>query len=312
MQRLIYTLLAAFLIAGTSSTAFAQASKNTNVSITEKDGLKKITIKKTLEDGTIDVINWEGTGEIPDDIKKELDKSGKFSIHTMDGDFKFYSTDSVKIDGPHKIMIINNKEGKEGLEKEIEVILEEAREGAVKAVENVKVIRIDKDGEIELDNDHDLDIQIHRIDGDSNEKQVEVIVEENGSGSNVNKVVIIKRVELVNETKEEGTPETTNQINDEAIEKAPQVLERSLNLQDFQVSPNPASERVNLAFKGASVPTTIRVLGLDGKQIYREFIRDFGGTYQNDLDLRGIQSNFVIVNIEQEGKIYSEKLALKK
>lgn len=305
MKPLLYTFLALLFVAGTSMTALAQASKNTNISISEKNGLKKITIKKTLEDGTTDVINWEGTGKIPAEIKKEMEKGGAFSIHTGKGKFNLYSDDSVKVgNGPHKIMIITDKEGDNNLDKEVEIIVEE--------VKNSNVIRIDKNGKIDLDEKNlDMDIQIHTIDDDSDEKHIEIIMEQASAANHVDKLVIIKRVEVITES-QTNESKVTNEAKSEVIELAPQVLERSLNLQDFQISPNPATDLVNLSFKGARVPTTIRLLGLDGKQIYKEFIRDFGGVYQNNIDLRDIRSSFIIVNIEQDGKVYSEKLAVKR
>lgn len=312
MKQLIYTLLAALLITCTPASTFAQNAKNINVSISEKNGLKKITIKKTLEDGTIDVTNWEGTGEIPEEIKKEMEQGGAFSIETGKGNFKFLSNDSVHVDGgPHKIMFISDKEVNGKLEKEIKVIVEQSKDvNNVEGVQNIKVIRIDEEGEVELD-ENDVDIQIHKIEDGSKENVVELIVEEEGTDKKVHKMIIVKRVE-VKEIIEEETSNTMDATKPQVVELAPQVLERSLSLQDFQISPNPASEAVNLSFKGESAPTTIRVLGLDGKQLYKEFIRDFDGFYQNEIDLKGINASFLIVNIEQEGKVYSEKLAVKK
>lgn len=354
MKSLIYTLLAALLIACAPASTFAQNAKNINVSISEKNGLKKITIKKTLEDGTIDVTNWEGTGEIPEEIKKEMEEGGAFLIQTEKGNFKFFSNDSLHVEeGPHQIMLINDTdvngelkkeieviveqskngntnngaqnikvihldkdwEGKEGdkdLEKELKIIVEQVKSGkSMEGAQNIKVIRIDEEGEVELD-ENDVEVQIHQIKNGSDENVVELIVEEEGTEKKAHKMLIIKRVE-VKEILEEGTPETTTTVTKpQVVEIAPQVLERSLQLQDFQISPNPASEMVNLSFKGESSPTTIRVLGLDGKQIYKEFIRDFNGLYQNNIDLKGIDASFVIINIEQDGKIYSEKLAVKR
>lgn len=350
MKSLIYTLLAALLIACAPGSTFAQNAKNINVSISEKNGLKKITIKKILEDGTIDVTNWEGTGEIPEEIKKEMEEGGAFSMQTGKGNFKFFSKDSLQVDdGPHKIMLINDTDVNGELKKEIEVIVEQAKNGniisgaqnikvvrldkeqkgkegekelkiiieqvkgvkSIKGAQNIQVFRIDEEEEVELD-ENDVEIQIHKIKNGSDENVVELIVEEEGTEKKVHKMLIIKRVE-VKEIIEEGTPETTTTVTKpQLVEIAPQVLERSLQLQDFQISPNPASDMVNLSFKGESAPTTIRVLGLDGKQIYKEFIRDFNGLYQNSIDLRGINTSFVIINIEQAGKIYSEKLAVKR
>ncbi len=351
MKQLIYTLFAALLIACTPASSFAQNAKNINVSISEKNGLKKITIKKTLADGTIDVTNWEGTGPIPEEIKKEMEKGGAFSIQTGKGDFKFFSDDSVHVDGgPHKIMFISDKDVNGKLEKEIEVIVEQSKEGNnIEEIQNVKVIRFDSskwnersnlekelkiiveqakgdksfdgaqkikviqiDGENEFElKEDDVDIQIHKIEDGSKENVVELIVEEEGTDKKVHKMIIVKRVE-VKEIIEEEMSKTTKATEPQLVELTPQVLERSLQLQDFQISPNPASEVVNLSFKGESAPTTIRVLGLDGKQLYKEFIRDFNGLYQNEIDLKGINASFLIINIEQDGKVYSEKLAVKK
>ena len=58
----------------TYQVGMAQDVKKVDVSVEDKDGYKKITIRKHLEDGSIDVVNWEGTGEIPDEIKEQMGK----------------------------------------------------------------------------------------------------------------------------------------------------------------------------------------------------------------------------------------------
>lgn len=88
-------------------------------------------------------------------------------------------------------------------------------------------------------------------------------------------------------------------------------LERSLELKTFEAYPNPSSGQFQLKFESAAAPLTIRLTNLQGKQIYREYIRDFNGLYNESMDLNNLSSGIYILSIEQEGKIFSEQMVIK-
>lgn len=313
MKIFIYTLLALVLLGFNPAQSTAQKAKNINVSVSEEDGYKKITIKKTLEDGTIDVTNWEGTGEIPAEIKKEMEQGGAVFIEMKGGEFQFHSKDSAQI---HKktnnVFIHKIGEHQNDVEKEVEVIVERLGDGQEFITEEeVKIIVIEDGKEVEWKKD-DMDIQIQEIHEEQGNKTIKVIVEENDEKvSNQTQKIIIVKGKQAQVVEVKTAAEQTNE-NKMAETRPISTMERSLKLKDFQLSPNPASERINLSFKGKKDPITIKLLGVDGRQFYKEYIRDFDGFYQKDIDLKEVQSNFIIVTIEQKGKVYTDKVAIVK
>ena len=88
-------------------------------------------------------------------------------------------------------------------------------------------------------------------------------------------------------------------------------LERSLELETFEVFPNPGEGQIRLKFTSEAAPTTVRVLDLSGKEVYREYMRDFSGLYDDSIDLDQLNSGMYILTIEQEGKIFSEQLVIR-
>lgn len=214
------------------------------VSVEEENDYKKITIKKILEDGTIDIIHWEGTGETPEDIAKEFGPGDGIIVIEED-------SGRMQLDDSEKV-----------LKKTVRVIVDE--------------------------NGRELDRQ--------DRKKIKVIVEQDGDQQ---EVVIIEM--------EDGKQEKI--IIDEAspLPEVPKI-ERSLKLKGFQVYPNPASERINLQFKAKKAPVTIRVFDAAGREVYKEFQREFDGNYQNQIELENISADFFFVSIEQRGKVYTEKV----
>lgn len=51
-------------------------SINVNVNVDENDGHKNMVIKITGDDGEVETINWQGDGDMSDELKKELEEKG--------------------------------------------------------------------------------------------------------------------------------------------------------------------------------------------------------------------------------------------
>ena len=68
----------------------------------------------------------------------------------------------------------------------------------------------------------------------------------------------------------------------------------------LETFPNPTTDLVNIAFDGeVNIPVTIRIVTLDGKEIYRNELEDFSGSYLDQVDLKEYASGVYFVNIEQ-------------
>ena len=305
MKYVVKTILLIALLVPVMGQAQEVKVKDVNVSVEEKDGYKKITIKKTLEDGTIDIINWEGKGGIPEDIKKELGPGGGIIIHEV-GDEEgmiFIGGDSTKMI-KKTIEVIVDEHGEtlhESHDKKFEVIIKQEGENVIHLDKDAEVIII-KEGE-DINTNDDVKVWIQKV--GEGEKEVKVMVNKvEGNEADEKHVIIIKddgKTEKIITTKD-GNTELGN---------TPKI-ERSLRLKDFQVSPNPADGQVNLSFKGKKAPITLRLIDAAGREVYKERISNFDGNYQNQIDVEGISTNLLFISIEQKGKVYTDKIALKR
>ncbi|HKK75973.1 MAG TPA: T9SS type A sorting domain-containing protein [Saprospiraceae bacterium] len=301
MKYIINTLLVLALLVPTLTQAQDLKVKDVKVNVEEENGYKKITIRKTMEDGTIDVINWEGKGEIPEEIAKEFGPGGGIII-LKEGE----TGDSTKVI-TKSVTVIVDEEGEKketSEEKHVEVIIKKDGEHILHEGKDAEVIIL-KDGK-EVDG-KEVKVWIQKEEGEGAEKIMKVRVHTDGEKDLIQsgegeEIIIIKQAG--------GEPEKVIINKAEGPTAAPKI-ERSLKLKDFQVSPNPASERINLQFKAKKAPVTIRVFDAAGREVYKEFQREFDGNYQNQIELENISSDFFFVSVEQKGKVYTEKVIQK-
>lgn len=300
-----YIILKSLLLIALLTPVVVQAQdvkvKDVQVSVEEENGYKKITIRKTMEDGTIDVINWEGQGEVPEDIAKEFGQGGSIII-LKEGE----EGDSTKVITKNVTVIVDEEGEKKETseEKHVEVIIKKDGEHVLHEGKDANVIIL-QDGK-EIDG-KEVKVWIQKEEGVDTEKTMKVRVHTDGEkhlikSGDGQEVIIIKQAG--------GEPEKVIINKAEGPTAAPR-MERSLKLKDFQVSPNPASERINLQFKAKKAPVTIRVFDAAGREVYKEFQREFDGNYQNQIELENISSDFFFVSIEQKGKVYTEKVIQK-
>ncbi len=82
-----------------------------------------------------------------------------------------------------------------------------------------------------------------------------------------------------------------------------------LELSNWNIFPNPTYGKFFLRFNGDSVPTTIRVIDSNGKEIYKENINNFDGTYNKKIDLKAAPGT-LFVQVQQGDKMVTEKIIL--
>ena len=86
-----------------------------NVNVEEDDGVKKISIKIKGEDGKVETIDWQGDGEFPAELKKELLKKG-IHIETLEhgeDDVRVFIHSDDEDENSNKKMIIEVEENEE-------------------------------------------------------------------------------------------------------------------------------------------------------------------------------------------------------
>ena len=81
-----------------------------------------------------------------------------------------------------------------------------------------------------------------------------------------------------------------------------------LELQDFSLFPNPTEGVLNLAFTGDAVPTTVRIMDISGKEVYREELNNFNGTYKKEINLPEVSKGALMLTISQNDKIFADKV----
>lgn len=95
--------------------------------------------------------------------------------------------------------------------------------------------------------------------------------------------------------------------------ETPQVLvspETTLELDAFDAYPNPTLGPVNIQFEAKAVPTTIRITDISGKMVYNNQLKQFSGTFNEQINLDGNSPGIYTVSIQQEGKVFVKKIIL--
>ena len=100
-------------------------------------------------------------------------------------------------------------------------------------------------------------------------------------------------------------------LSDDEIKK-PAVAQQanSLEVGDFKIQPNPASDKVQLSFRLPAKPVTVTVYNIYGQQVYRKELPDFSGSQNLDMDLSSVAKGTLFVQLVQEGKQYTQQLVL--
>lgn len=112
--------------------------------------------------------------------------------------------------------------------------------------------------------------------------------------------------------KEEPSDETPAEIVVDTRDETPQAfaeMDTELDI-ELRAFPNPSNRLINVRFEGDAVPTTVSITDINGKEVYRDYNRNFDGIYNERIDLRelGAAQGTVIITVTQNGKATSEKL----
>lgn len=84
----------------------------------------------------------------------------------------------------------------------------------------------------------------------------------------------------------------------------------TLQLNEFSLFPNPSEGKVKVSFGAEAVPTLVKVVDLSGKEVYQQNLKDFDGSFEEEIDLTGKAKGAFILMVEQNGKVFSEQIAV--
>jgi PDZ domain-containing secreted protein len=84
--------------------------------------------------------------------------------------------------------------------------------------------------------------------------------------------------------------------------------QRTLKLENFNASPNPTQDMVNIKFQGEAVPTSVSLYDLGGKVLYQQTLNDFNGDYNQRFDLNAYAKGVVVVQVLQGEKVFAKQI----
>lgn len=86
--------------------------------------------------------------------------------------------------------------------------------------------------------------------------------------------------------------------------------EQSLNVEVLTGSPNPNNGQMKIHFEGKKEPTTIEVLDLSGKEVFKEKIDQFEGSYDKEIQIENATGTFIL-KVTQGKKVLTQKIIVK-
>ena len=259
--------------------------ENVEVKIEKKDGK---TIKK--------VIVKDKEGNI---IKeKEMEVDGDMKSHMM----------MVNPGGDENVFIHKIEDGEPHKRVKVEIKSENGK--TIK-----KVTETDKDGNIISETEEEVDgdvpmewtsddgsaVKIIKM-GDGEEGDVEImteeIIDENGAKKHFVHVIKVKI--------EDPSKEEMNKLDSEPLSD---YKENNLKMDRFELFPNPNSGKFNLNFtlpkKG---DTEVRVLDVQGRELYFEQLNNFSGEYSNEIEIANAARGVYFLHVSQKGKQMVKKI----
>ena len=299
----------------------------------DEDSLHKMIKMMMVEGGDSNSFSFDINVESDDeDVMKFTDEDGKevemhFDMKMLDGE-----------DGVMKMMV-NGKEMEikmEDMEKHIKVLTEDIQhieddEGNVEIMiksdeggdeKTVEIIKtVDEDGKVVIKkivdgketeiNEEDMmkmsgghkmmfisdDGKVTKMDG-NHEMVIDVNVESD-NGKEVKKIVIISNMSS----------------SDKASKDLPTSVDLSkkeLEVEQLKFSPNPNDGNFELNFKlEEQQPVHVKIVDLQGKEVYNEMVNNFDGKYANKIDISENGKGIYILQILQGKKASTNKIVIK-
>ncbi len=94
----------------------------------------------------------------------------------------------------------------------------------------------------------------------------------------------------------------------DTVQTQVKLPDNNLELRNCTAFPNPTKGYINLRFDADNAPTLIRVVDMNGREIYREKLDRFDGTYENRIDVTQAATGMIFLTISQGKEVYIEKI----
>lgn len=128
-----------------------------------------------------------------------------------------------------------------------------------------------------------------------------------------------KSVEIYAKFKPCGTPgnspvqETVEVLEQSAISEqreTPKKTDNTLSLKILEAYPSPTVGPLNIHFEAEAVPTTVRILDISGKSVYTKELPQFGGSFNEQVNLFSNKPGNYILSVRQGTKVLSKQIVL--
>ena len=236
---------------------------------------KKINVIH-VEDGNQK--SWTPTEGETIEIKVEVDDKGALTVQ------KFVNGEEVKVTEEEMSMIQENKENGgdmdsifQELELDIEIVEEAVKDGQQRII--IREFHEESEESIEGSGELNKEIQFHTkvdVDGEGEDFTI-VLITENFDENEVNQT-------------------TTN------------TQRMALN-EPISVYPNPNNGTFTIAFsQEEKVKTSIEIVDVQGKVVFKEKLGSFSGAYKKELDLKKYGVGVYIVNVQQGDEVSARKV----
>jgi len=260
-----------------------------------------------------------GTGLLAQDKKSEK-KEKVIIIHKSDDGEETRQEIIIEKsgeEGENAILKINGEEIDIDMEEDFEWIEEEVQREVDKAMREVEV-------ELKKMEDGLQELHLHYTDEDGEEQtlhwqgedelpdEIRQELEKSGIKHYNYNDEDGQRLEVIVDTDDKENVYIISNGNGQDGEALHEWAEEKpvLELEHFEAYPNPASDLLKLSFKADAAPVSIRIIDGIGKTVYKEKLKNFDGNYEKEIGLQGIPEGALVLIIEQNDKVYTEKVML--
>lgn len=221
----------------------------------------------------------EHLGEMHENIEFIEEKEGKIEImiNTDEDGSEFQTIEIIKtIDDDGNVMVKKTVNGKE-------VEFDEADMESMHGGHNVMIIKSDGENST-MKEILEMVIDVN-VDGKKGEKMKQI-------------VIISKMTSSDKSSKDIPTPVDLNK--------------KELGVEKLRFSPNPNDGKFELNFKlKDKKPVQVKVVDMQGKEVYNEKIKDFSGKYSNKIDISKNGEGIYILQILQGNKASTSRIVIK-
>lgn len=316
--------------------------KTGNVKIGSKTNQKHV-IKIKDENGEMKVMEWDGKGEMPAEMKEHMKKMEKEG-HTI----HLRSNPSTPVNKAQLGVMIEEHDA--GILVS-DVIAESAAEkvgmktgDVITHVDGLQVLDISSLMESLSDKNPGDNAEITYLRADishnaiahltrpiknqdeiksfhySDQKEIEII-----ENCDTNKLTNDENVDLlfksiIDTDKMDGVEKviilrSMDKSDEEKVVQSAEIRElpkiennKRLKLDDFKAFPNPTSGFVNISFEGKSSPIVVQLSDITGQTIFKETLNNFSGSFNRDIDLSQAQKGQFILYVIQDQKVFTESV----